>query len=123
MIMVDVYTDREVSHVSSDELVEAGHFYISRLMPNLQNLEVTIDIQSSLDNFATGYCLQDAPREFIIELKLDTLDCMLMTLAHELVHVRQFIQKKELCEDEAYELEGILFEQYMKERGKCGTRD
>lgn len=115
MILVDVYADVGISNESSNELAEAGQFYVSRLMPNLQNLEVTIDIQKSLDNFATGYCIQDAAREFIIELKLDTLDCMLMTLAHELVHVRQFIQKKELCEDEAYALEGVLFEQYMKE--------
>lgn len=70
-------------------------FVVQKLMPRMRNLEFNITLKT-IDG-ACGYCLStdDAdpirPREFDIELKKDLpLRTLLETVAHELVHAKQF---------------------------------
>lgn len=68
-----------------------------------------------LDDEAQGYTLQESKKVFSVELKAQELIDMLLTLAHELVHVKQMVRCEELSEDEAYEKEYELYRMYMEE--------
>ena len=70
-------------------------FVVQKLMPRMRNLEFNINLKTI--HGACGYCLatDDAdsqrPREFDIEIKKDLpLRTLLETVAHELVHAKQF---------------------------------
>lgn len=69
-------------------------FTINKLMPRMKNLDITVEIKKS-DAF--GYCMAedgeraDRPREFTVTLARGLkLRDLLTTLAHELVHVKQY---------------------------------
>ena len=89
-ITVKGATTNQENYISS--LVD---FCTKKLMPRMQNLDITINV-TKLDH-AFGYCMAedgeraDRPREFTIDvargLKLRDL---LTTIAHEMVHVKQY---------------------------------
>lgn len=72
-----------------------AQFCFDKLMPRQQNLDVNIIIKSFGKDDNYGYCLPvddgDRPREFEIEVnKKVKLRRFLETIAHEMVHVKQF---------------------------------
>lgn len=72
------------------ELVESiAHYVIKKLMPRTTTLDVTIRLKTIHE--AAGYCLSYDRREFELEIKRDLkLADLLKTVAHELVHVKQY---------------------------------
>jgi len=73
-------------------------FCIHKLMPRIKNLDITVKF-SNLKGDAYGYCMAadegserlDRPRSFEIEVhKKMPLRKVLLTVAHEMVHVKQY---------------------------------
>ena len=72
-------------------------FCVKKLMPRMQNLEFNISIKPFGKDDSWGYCIptdyadQHRPREFDIEINNQArLRRMLETVAHEMVHAKQF---------------------------------
>lgn len=72
-------------------------FCIKKLMPRMRNLEINIHIKNFGKDTACGYALaadnadSSRPREFDIEVNRSLrLKTLLSTVAHEMVHVKQF---------------------------------
>ena len=65
-------------------------FCINTLMPRMKTLDITVRLCTPKG--AMGYCLElDNKREFDIEIdRTQPMRKMLETLAHEMVHVKQF---------------------------------
>lgn len=80
------------------QYVESIAYYcIQKLMPRMASLDIVIRIKSVND--AYGYCLSVTDREFEIEVQRDMpLRKLLTTVAHEMVHVKQYA-RKELIDD------------------------
>lgn len=83
------------------ELMRAAEFYLSSLVSkrllNHITLEIDVKRRSLMDEEADGYCeiegynTNKKPREFLIEIAKDrSVRYMLMTLAHEIVHLKQY---------------------------------
>ena len=76
-----------------NKLTEASEFFARQLMDprTVVNLQIDIEISKNLD--VLGDCGTEddgrSPRWFTIELKTQTVDEMIKTLAHEMVHVKQ----------------------------------
>jgi hypothetical protein len=82
------------SGLKKRDLVEATKFYASALMSKRlsDSLTIFIEINDQL-GYAGLTSWQDdyiRPKEFSIELNPDDADHILQTLAHEMVHVKQF---------------------------------
>ena len=73
-------------------------FCKQKLMPKMQNLEITVNLCKPQG--AMGYCCEtDDNRTFEIEVdKSQSLRPLLETVAHEMVHVKQYA-KRELSPD------------------------
>ena len=69
-------------------------FCIETLMPRMRTLDITVKLCKP--NKAMGYCLElDTNREFELEIdKTQSLRKMLETVAHEMVHVKQFARRE-----------------------------
>ncbi len=69
-------------------------FCVKMLMPRMRSLE--IDIKLCKPKSALGYCLElDTNREFELEIdKTQPMRRMLETVAHEMVHVKQFARRE-----------------------------
>jgi len=82
------------------ELVESmAYFCKDKLMPRMKNLELSIALRELTG--AYGYCLHADEREFELEIhKGLKLRRLLETVAHEMVHVKQYA-KGELYESTA----------------------
>jgi len=79
-----------------------AEFCVAKLMPKMLNLDIEIVIKSFGKDSNYGYCCPndfgECPREFEIEVnKAMRLRRLLETIAHEMVHVKQFA-KGELYE-------------------------
>jgi hypothetical protein len=80
-------------------LVEAFEFYSKELIPNTRirnNCSTTIKFDSSLDVYGSaqpvGYNTKNLPRKFLIELHPGIgAKNILKTLAHEMIHVKQYV--------------------------------
>ena len=115
-------------------------FCVKMLMPRMRTLDITVRLCKPQG--AMGYCLEtDNDRTFEIELdKTQSMRNLLETLAHEMVHVKQY-SRKELKEDfprtlwfnkeyndgrcypwerEAWDMQSILAHKYIKQH-KLGT--
>lgn len=92
-----------ISGISDNKFKKAMHqaceFYLSILLPKqiAKHIIIDIEVDRKLDDDADGYCevmghnRLGKPREFSILLKKNkSKRYMLMTLAHEMVHVKQF---------------------------------
>ncbi len=64
-------------------------FCIKKLMPRMQTLNIEITLKKI--NGAMGYCLCETKRDFELEIGTNQrLRRLLETVAHEMVHVKQF---------------------------------
>ena len=69
-------------------------FCIKMLMPRMQTLDITVKLKD-LKGSAYGYCLSEDNRTFEIEVdKKLSLRSLLTTVAHEMVHVKQYARKE-----------------------------
>tara|TARA_B110000503_G_scaffold118106_1_gene178740 strand:+ start:517 stop:951 length:435 start_codon:yes stop_codon:yes gene_type:complete len=71
-----------------------AEFCVETLMPRMRTLEVTIKLKKPKG--AIGYCLElDSNREFELEIdRTQSLRKLLETVAHEMVHVKQFARRE-----------------------------
>jgi hypothetical protein len=71
-----------------------AEFCVETLMPRMRTLEVTIKLKKPKG--AMGYCLElDSNREFELEIdRTQSLRKLLETVAHEMVHVKQFARRE-----------------------------
>ena len=66
------------------------HYCIKKLMPRMQTLDIDVKL-TNLKGKAYGYCLSLDKRTFELEIeKKLNLKTLLTTVAHEMVHVKQF---------------------------------
>ena len=83
---------------NADKLEEAARFFAAQLMHarTVQKLVIDLEVVRSLD--VTGECISEDehknPRYFTIRLKQQPLDDMIRTLAHEMVHVKQYAKNE-----------------------------
>jgi hypothetical protein len=132
MININV---RKTSKEQEEVLINAATFYLDKL--NVRKRTIPLDIEITLCKLdADGYCdfnYDHKYPEIAIHLnkRLSQKD-MLVALAHELVHSRQYLRKELISkdrvflwkgktsksyewEDEAYDLESQLYERYENE--------
>lgn len=88
MITVIGANKRQKAYIESITL-----YVLKKLLPRVKKYDIEIRLCKLKD--ANGYCLEADNREFEIEIN-KTLGQreMLQTLAHELVHVKQYIRKE-----------------------------
>ena len=87
---------------SEREKVESMAYYvIDMLMPRMRTLNIEIEIKDFEGDDSCGYCLpaghadSSRPRDFEIEVnKYLDLRTMLETVAHEMVHVKQYARRE-----------------------------
>lgn len=87
---------------SQRESVESmAHYVINKLMPRMRTLDIEIEIKDFGYDTSCGYCLPaghasgTSPRDFEIEINKDLeLRTMLETIAHEMVHVKQYARNE-----------------------------
>ena len=73
---------------------EMVHYCINKLMPRMQTLDIEIKLKD-LKGDALGYCLSEDTRTFDLEIdKKQNLRKLLLTVAHEMVHVKQYVRKE-----------------------------
>jgi hypothetical protein len=71
-----------------------AQFCIDKLMPRMKTLDINIRLKT-INEDSYGYCLSTSNREFEIEIDKDMpLRRLLETVAHEMVHVRQYARKQ-----------------------------
>ena len=77
-----------------DLVTSMVHYCISMLMPRMKTLEITIKLTTPKG--AMGYCLElDNNRQFEIEINRSLSQRKLLeTLAHEMVHVKQYARRE-----------------------------
>lgn len=79
-------------------LEEAARFFAKQLLHprTVQKIELDIEIENRLD--VEGECISEDdhknPRYFTIRLRKQKLDSMIKTLAHEMVHVKQYAKNE-----------------------------
>ena len=71
------------------------HYMIKQLMPRLRNIEIEVKL-TTLTGDAVGYCLMgDNNRDFELEIDKNlNIKDLVMTLCHEMVHVKQYVRKE-----------------------------
>ena len=71
------------------------HYMIKQLMPRLRNIEIEVKL-TALTGDAVGYCLMgDTNRDFELEIDKNlNIKDLVMTLCHEMVHVKQYFRKE-----------------------------
>ena len=84
-------------------------YCITKLMPRMKTLNVDVKL-TKLKGDANGYCLRDSPRDFSIEVDhTQGLRTMLETVAHEMVHFKQYARNEMtdwIIEDKFYKWKG-----------------
>ena len=114
-----------------DLVNDVAYWCINKLMPRMKNLDIEIQINNLKDS-AVGYCMMGYDNrnyELEVDKKLDE-DEMIVTVCHEMVHVKQY-SRNELgindnhdgqnyfdlpYEKEAYELQDILLKEYKQHK-------
>ena len=70
-----------------------ANYCVKKLMPRKRVLSIDIALRSISGESALGYCLKETRSDFSIEIeKRQSHRRLLETLAHELVHVKQYAQ-------------------------------
>ena len=126
-----IFVDTIGGNKKQRELVnDVAYWCVNKLMPRMKKLDIEIQINNLKDN-AVGYCMmQDDNRTYEIEVdkKLD-IEEMIVTVCHEMVHVKQYARNELGINDkndgqnyfdlpyekEAYELQEILLKQYQED--------
>ncbi len=140
MIKVDIESSGDISDDVINTLYDATYFFIRQLIPQCARIRIDIIIDDDIELRDEGYLgcievLKPHHYEIYIDESLD-LDEMVISLAHELVHVKQY-ELRELVElknsalqwngvfysnalyndapweKEAFEKENVLFECYQ----------
>ena len=149
-MMLSIEGYRKHNKALHQSLGNAALFYGEELLGKRMAKNIYLDIKLTKDmkkkEGAYGYChiVDDSlskPREFMIELDTSmrhSLENILIWLAHEMVHLKQFVRKElwdyetgrvqwksrtygkvhyddQPWEVEAYRLEGILYDQFAEE--------
>ena len=74
------------------------YFFARKLLTYqiLPYIHIKVVIKKELDDDYLGTCIyiddELKPREFLIEIKYTDTEAMLETLAHEMVHLKQFVK-------------------------------
>lgn len=83
-----------------EKVQSIAQFCIEKLMPKMKTLNIEIKLKKI--NGAMGYCLCETKRDFELEIGTNQrLRRLLETVAHEMVHVKQFA-RGELTENQAW---------------------
>jgi hypothetical protein len=70
------------------------NYCIKKLMPRMASLRIEVKL-TKLKGDANGYCLRETDRDFFIEVDHTVgLRTMLETVAHEMVHVKQYARRE-----------------------------
>jgi len=83
---------------NSSKLDEAARFFAAQLLHDrtVQKLQIDIEIVRNLD--VEGECINEddrkGPRYFTIKLRRHPIEDMIKTLAHEMVHVKQYTKNE-----------------------------
>lgn len=100
-------------------LLDAAEFYIEKLLPKYKTLDISICVEDVLDEDAEGQTENtddlSRPREFIVYLRTNAED-MLLILAHECIHIKQYVKTLDYNEEEAYAEEFNLYNSYTMSR-------
>lgn len=81
-----------------DLVNDVAYWCINKLMPRMKNLDIEIQINNLKDS-AVGYCMMGYDNrnyELEVDKKLDE-DEMIVTVCHEMVHVKQYARKELTC--------------------------
>ena len=79
-----------------------------------QEILVSIAVEDISEDNVKGWTVDSAEDdEYDIEIDTGFKEAIL-TVCHEMVHVQQLHENRELDENEAYEKESILYKKYMK---------
>lgn len=78
------------------DLVEnCFYFLMQEMMPRKKKLEIDFVIRNTLVEGAAGYCMQLDPELYQIELhNRGSLYEFIATMAHEMVHLKQYVRKE-----------------------------
>lgn len=88
-----ILTRRFKNKKLSNTIKRATSFYLSRLDQSTANITISIIQMPKLG--ADGTCEKISKKEFVIELNDDLkLEHCLITLAHETVHIKQYLTKQ-----------------------------
>jgi len=88
-----ILTRRFKNKKLSNTIKKATSFYLSRL--NQDTANVTIHIVQMPKLGADGTCEKISKKKFVIELNDDLgVELRLITLAHEIVHIKQYLTKQ-----------------------------
>ena len=88
-----ILTRRFKNKKLSNTIRRATSFYLKRLNQESSNITICIVQMPSLG--ADGTCEKISKKEFVIELNDDLdLETSLITLAHEVVHIKQYVTKQ-----------------------------
>jgi hypothetical protein len=70
------------------------YYMITKLMPRLRNIEIEVQLKKMNEDTAVGYCMMgDDKRQYEIEVSKDlSIKDFVMTLCHEMVHVKQYVR-------------------------------
>ena len=106
MIEVDIHNCR--SKVKVDIYRKAVECFVHALMPKIKNMYIDVCLENNLD--ADAFCTQIGSNQFLIEVskKLPTRD-QIKSIAHEMVHCKQFYQKKLQYKDNKIFWEGKTY--------------
>jgi hypothetical protein len=90
-MIINVVGGTKVQRKHARSMVE---FCVATLMPKMKTLDIEVKL-CKLDN-ALGYCLEtDNKRTFEIEIhRTQSLRKLLETVAHEMVHVKQYARRE-----------------------------
>lgn len=94
----------------SEPLKSRIYRYVSRMCESLSvdmNLNTDLDVCFVPNVKGDGYCIGDMNGIEVI-IKRQSVPTMMLTLAHEMVHVSQILYNREVSEHEAYDMESSL---------------
>jgi Zn-dependent peptidase ImmA (M78 family) len=111
-----------------------ANYCLKKFLPRHRTVNVEIKIKRFGNDTSYGYCLQESKRDYEIEVNRNLrLRDMLTTIAHEMVHVKQYVRNEMLpneydidywdrpSEIEAHGRETGLFIRWA-EQEKLGTK-
>ena len=90
-----IKTRKFKNRILSRFIREATEFYLQRLLPRSKYSKIVIDVIGRDIIDSEGSCEPVDVNRYVIELKKGmSLELSLITLAHEIVHVKQYAQKE-----------------------------
>lgn len=95
---MNIVIDGNIDRTLKNTLSEAAKFFADRLLDKrvVQSLHLEIDVSSDMTEcglcYPNDFCKY--PKDFVIELKIDSVEDMLQSLAHEMVHLKQYAKNQ-----------------------------